>query len=69
MLEESKKKPRFWLAQLKKHYYYNQSLEIIDEYDDILKTISPIIIKETANKYLDTIHIFYTELNPKSLKK
>lgn len=64
-LNEAKKKTRFWSSQLKNHYYYGDDLKEINNLDSHYKSITPIIIKETANKYFDTINILYTELNPK----
>ena len=68
-LEQSKKTAKFWSGQIRSHYYYGDDLSKIDNYKNHYKSITPIIVKDTANKYLDTINIIYTELNPKTLDK
>ncbi len=68
-LKEAKKRGRFWISQLRTHYYHGDDLNRIDNFDKIISSIDPKTIKDTANKYLDTKNIFYTELNPKNMKK
>lgn len=63
--EEGIKTPKFWMAQLQNHYYYKDDLSRIEKYEDLYKSITPLVIKNTANKYLNTEDILYTELNPK----
>lgn len=68
-LEQAKKTGKFWASQIRSHYYYGDDLSKVDNYENLYQSITPIIIKETANKYLDTINVTYTQLNPKSMKK
>ncbi|WP_321311239.1 insulinase family protein [Halarcobacter sp.] len=65
--DENRKTPKFWLNQLKSHYYYGDDLNKIEKYKDIYNSINPKVIKDIANKYLDTKDIFYIELNPKTM--
>lgn len=67
--DENRKTPKFWLNQLKSHYYYGDDLNKIEKYKDIYNSINPKVIKDIANKYLDTKDIFYIELNPKTMDK
>ncbi|MCV6608146.1 MAG: insulinase family protein [Campylobacterales bacterium] len=67
-LKEAKKKGKFWMGQLKKHYYYGDNLNRIDNFEKMIRSITPKDIKNTANKYLETKNIIYTELNPKNMK-
>lgn len=67
--DENRKTPKFWLNQLKSHYYYGDDLNKIEKYKDIYNSINPKVIKDIANKYLDTKDILYIELNPKTMDK
>lgn len=68
-LEEQKKKGSFWASLLKSHYFYGDKLNKVDKYEDIYNSLSPKVIRQAANKYLNTKDIFYMELNPKDSKK
>ncbi|NQY54163.1 MAG: insulinase family protein, partial [Campylobacteraceae bacterium] len=64
-LDTNKNKTRFLLSELKNHYYYNDSLGKAKEYKNILEELNNKDIKKSANKYLNTNNIIYTQLNPK----
>ncbi|RBQ31929.1 hypothetical protein CRU92_03950 [Arcobacter sp. FW59] len=64
--KDGKKGSRFWLNHLKNIYLYDESLDNIEKYETIYKSINPELINKMANKYLNLDEIFYTELNPKA---
>ena len=53
-LKENKKKASFWSIQLINHYYHNDDLSKIEEYEKLYKEVNLHMIKEAANKYLNT---------------
>lgn len=62
---EEKKEIRFWINQLKNSYLYDESLDNIEKYIQLVNSINAKDLLETANIYLNTEDVLYTELNPK----
>jgi zinc protease len=55
----------FWMGQLQASYLYGESRDFhVNEYDELVKSITPADIKEVANKYINLNNYVSVKLRP-----
>ena len=55
----------FWMGQLQASYMYGESRDFhVNEYDELVKSITPADIKEVANKYINLNNYVSVKLRP-----
>lgn len=62
--ESRMKENSFWLSALQNHFYQDDKLLSLADYDTFVNSISAEDIKAVANKYLDLKHYVQVELTP-----
>jgi zinc protease len=62
--ESRVKENSFWLSALQNHYYQDDKLLSLDDFKNIVNSITENDIKAVANKYLDTMHYVEVALTP-----